>query len=71
MRWEEIRREYPEQWVLIEDRELDDQLNVVQGEVIAHLPSKEETYSWLLEIKGGNIAIEHTGALPKELAVIF
>lgn len=71
MKWEEIRREYPEQWLLIEYRELDAHLNVVEGEVVAHSPSKEEIYKRLLEIMGGSIAIEYTGAFPKKLAVMF
>lgn len=71
MTWEEILKEYAGEWVLIEYRELDAQLNVVEGEVIAHSPSKEEIYKRLLETKGMNIAIEYTGVFPKELAVMF
>lgn len=71
MTWEEILKEYAGEWVLIEYRELDAQLNVIEGEVIAHSPNKEEIYKRLLETKGGNIAIEYTGVFPKELAVMF
>lgn len=44
MTWEEIREQYAGQWVLIEYWELDEQLNVVHGEVVAHAPAKEEIY---------------------------
>lgn len=44
MKWEDIRRQYVGQWVLIEYQQLDEQLNVVEGEVVAHPPEKEEMY---------------------------
>ncbi len=31
MQWEEIRRQYAGQWVLVEYQQLDEQLNVVEG----------------------------------------
>jgi hypothetical protein len=48
----EIRKRYAGQWVLIEYRELDDQLNVIDGEVITHSPDKETIYKHLLKTKG-------------------
>jgi len=71
MTWEEILKQYAGQWVLIEYRELDEQLNVVEGEVIAHSPNKEEIYKRLLETTGKNIAIDYAGEFPKDLAVMF
>lgn len=71
MKWEDILNQYAGQWVLIEYRELDEQLNVVEGEVIAHSPRKEEIYKRLLETKGKNIAIDYAGEFPKDLAVMF
>jgi hypothetical protein len=32
----EIKQQYPNEWVLIEFTELDDQLRVAEGKVIAH-----------------------------------
>ena len=63
MKWEEIRKQYAGQWILIEDQQLDDQLNVVEGEVVAHSPEKEEVYKYLLNTKGKNIAIEYADLL--------
>jgi hypothetical protein len=36
MKWEDIRQQYAGQWVLIEYQQLDEHLNVVEGEVVAH-----------------------------------
>ena len=71
MKWEEIRQQYAGQWVLIEYQQLDEQLNVVAGEVVAHSPAKEEIYRQLLQTTGQNIAIEYAGALPQDLAAMF
>jgi hypothetical protein len=71
VKWEEIRAQYTGQWLLIEYQELDEQLNVVAGEVVAHSPDKEEIYKRLLETKGKNIAIEYAGELSQNVAVMF
>lgn len=41
----EIKRYYPNEWVLIEFTELDDDLQVVEGQVIA-LQEEKERWSW-------------------------
>jgi hypothetical protein len=68
MTLEEIQQQFPQEWVLIEFTELDEDLKVVDGQVIAHSPSKENIYKKLLEVKSENIAIEFTGEMPKEPA---
>jgi len=71
MTWEEIRKRYAGQWVLIQYHELDEHLNVITGEVVAHSPAKEEIYRQLLKTTGQTIAIEYAGALPQDLAAMF
>ena len=71
MKWEEIRQRYAGQWVLIEYRQLDERLNVVEGEVVAHSPEKEEVYKHLLQTQGKNIAVEYAGDFPQDLAAMF
>ncbi len=71
MTWEEICQLYAGQWVLIEYQQLDEQLNIIEGEVIAHSPEKEEIYRLLLKTTGKNIAIEYAGDFPQDLAVMF
>ena len=71
MTWQKMCEQYAGQWVLIEYWELDEQLNVVQGEVVAHSPAKEEMYQCLLQTRGKNLAIEYAGELPHDLAVML
>lgn len=71
MTLEEIKQRYPGEWVLIEFAELDEELRVVEGEVIAHSSNKDEIYKKLLELENEKIAIEFTGDMPKEPAYLL
>ena len=66
MRIEEIRKLYPDEWVLIEYSKLDDDLNVLEGEVIAHSPDKEEIYQAQMKLQGRSLAIEYLGEIPEQ-----
>lgn len=71
MKMPEIAKQYKDEWVLIEYTKLDEQLNVEEGRVLAHSPSKEEIYKLLAHTKGKQIALEYTGKFPKDIAVMF
>lgn len=70
MKMGEILRKYKDEWLLIEYTTLDENLNVVEGKVLAHSPNKEKIYAELMKTKGKNVAIEYAGKLP-EVAVMF
>ena len=70
MKMGEILRKYKDEWLLIEYTKLDENLNVVEGKVLAHSPKKEKIYAELMKTKGKNVAIEYAGKLP-EIAVMF
>jgi hypothetical protein len=61
MTLQEIYQRHPNEWVLIEFTELDDEFNVVDGEVVAHSPSKEEIDKVLMTVDYEKLAIEFTG----------
>ncbi|MGH9754017.1 MAG: hypothetical protein ACREA2_14665 [Blastocatellia bacterium] len=63
---EEIKQKYPNRWVLIEYSELDDDLNIVRGEVVETASTKDEIYQKLLKADVKRFAIEYTGELPVE-----
>jgi hypothetical protein len=68
---ETIRDRYRGEWVLIAYTELDDQMQVVRGEVLAHSHDRDEIYRRLLEFKGRQLAVEYVGEVPKDLAVLL
>lgn len=61
MRLDEIKEQYPNEWVLIEFTELDDELRVVEGTVVAHSPSRNQIENELMALRNGKIAVEYTG----------
>lgn len=68
----QIREAYNGKWVLIEYRELDRDLEVIDGDVIAEAQTKEEIYEQLLKVgPGKNTAIEYCGDWPTDTAVMF
>lgn len=61
MTLEEIKQQYPNQWVLIEFSQLDDELKVVDGEVLAHSTSRQDIEKQLATLRNEKIAVEYTG----------
>ena len=71
MTWSEIEEQYEGQWVLIAYEELDEDMSVVKGEVLAHSPDRDVIYQELLRLNGQKIAIEYIGEVPEDLAVVL
>lgn len=61
MTLEQIKQQYPDQWVLIEFTQLDDELRVLDGDVIAHSQSRLEIEKELATLRNEKIAVEFTG----------
>ncbi len=68
---QEMRSQYPGEWLLIAYAELDDEMSVIRGEVLAHSPDRDEIYRELLSVPGKSVAIEYAGAIPEDLAVVL
>lgn len=67
----EIKKQYPQERVLVEYQRLDDQFQVKEGHILAHSVSKENIYEALAKTYGKNVTIEYTGSLAEELTVMF
>jgi hypothetical protein len=68
---EEIIQLYPSEWVLIAYTELDEDLSVIRGEVLAHSPERDLLYNNALSRKGKSVAIEYTGPIPDNLVAML
>ena len=71
MDYAEIKKQYSSEWVLIEYDELDEDLRVKNGNVIAHSPLREEVYKALGQTVGKNVAVEYLGPIQSDLTVMF
>jgi len=71
MKWVDIKKNFRNQWVLIEVKHVDESFNVLEGEVLAHSKDKDEIYQKLLKIRPKEFSIEYTGEVPEDLAVVM
>lgn len=71
MKWEEIVQKYPDEWVLLDVKEVDEDLNIKDAEVIAYAADQNEIYKNLLDLRPAQFAIEYTGKIPEDLAVVL
>jgi hypothetical protein len=67
---QKIKANYPNQWLLIEDYELDASTSLRKGRVLAHSKDREEIHRTLKK-HTGNLCIHFTGSLPPDTGVIF
>ncbi|HPD60309.1 MAG TPA: hypothetical protein PKV48_00915 [Thermodesulfobacteriota bacterium] len=71
MKREEIFKKYRNEWLLIECKEVDENFEVVEGKILHHSKDKDEIYRKLLELRPKDYAIEYTGKVPENLAVML
>ena len=69
--FEEIQRRYDGEWLIIAYTELNDEMAVVSGEVLAHSPDETTIYQALPIARGRDVAIEYVGEIPADLAFIL
>ena len=68
---DQIRTRYPDQRVLIEYAELDEELRVGHGSVLQHSPDRDKVYQPLLVSTEATLAVEYTGEIPHDLAILL
>ncbi|EAZ88396.1 hypothetical protein [Crocosphaera chwakensis] len=69
--FEEMQRSYDGEWLLIAPKEVDEDLQVIKGEVLAHSPIQEDIYQALESVGEQPLAIEYVGKVPEDLAFIL
>lgn len=67
----EMQQHYKNEWLLIAYTELDEDLNVIRGEVLTHSPDVDDIYNALPQRQGRAVAIEYVGEIPEDLAFIL
>ena len=71
MSLQEMKDRYRGQWVLVAYQELDDDLNVLRGKVLAHSSDRDEIYRQLLTVQEEKVSVEYMGEIPKDLVVVL
>lgn len=67
----EIHDRFPSEWILVADPELDDQLEIIRGRVVAHSKDRDEVDLEAVRRKLKASAFLYTGEIPEGTAVIL
>ena len=67
----EIEERYKSEWILVEDPELDEQLNVIRGKVLWHSKDRDEMYQKDIELRPKRAAFLYTGTIPENTVVVL
>lgn len=69
--FEEMKKRYYGEWLLIAYTEVNQDMNALKGEVLAHSPERDEVYNAIASRRGKAVAIEYVGDLPSDYAVML
>jgi len=67
----EIEEQFDSEWVLVENPETDENLNVKQGKILWHSKNRDEVYRKAREIHSDHSAILFIGQLPDDVAIVL
>lgn len=67
----EIRSKFKSEWILVENPQTNDSLEVQSGEVRFHSKDRDEVYRKTVELRPKRFAMLYTGTIPKDTAVVL
>jgi hypothetical protein len=67
----EIEAQFASEWVLVEDPQTNDALEVQSGKVLAHSKDRDEVYREAVRLRPQRFAMLYTGTLPKDTAIVL
>ena len=67
----EIERRFDSEWVLVEDPQTNEALEVRSGKVLWHSKDRDEVYRKAVELRPRRFAMLYTGRMPKDTAIVL
>jgi hypothetical protein len=67
----EIESRFPSEWVLVEDPQTNEALEVQSGRVLYHSLDRDEFDRKVLEFHPKRFAVLYTGKIPEEMEIIL
>ena len=67
----EIEAQYASEWVLVENPQTDENLEVRSGKVLFHSPDRDEAYRKAVELRPRKFAVLFTGTIPEDTAIVL
>jgi hypothetical protein len=67
----EIETRFTSEWVLVEDPQTNDALEVQSGKVLYHSKDRDEVYREAVRLRPKRFAMLYTGTLPPDTAIVL
>lgn len=67
----EMEAQFDSEWVLVEDPQTNEDLEVVSGKVLHHSKDRDEVYRKAVALRPKRSAVLYTGEIPEETAVVL
>jgi len=67
----EMKAKFKSEWILLEDPETTESLEVKSGKVLWHSKDRDEVYRKARELGPKHSAILYTGTIPEEMVVVL
>jgi hypothetical protein len=67
----EIEAQFESEWVLVEDPQTNEALEVQSGKVRWHSQDRDEVYRKAVELRPRRFAMLYTGKMPKDTAIVL
>ena len=67
----EIESEFDSEWVLVDEPETNEQLEVLKGKVLHHSKDRDEVYRKAVNLRPKRSAILYTGTIPEGTVVVL
>jgi hypothetical protein len=68
---EEIKTQYPSEWVLIDEPHLDDLTRLLAGRVVFHSAARDDVYRRAAELRLAHFAVRYFGTMPENTALVL
>jgi hypothetical protein len=67
----QIEERFESEWILVEDPETNDALEVQSGKVLWHSKDRDQVYRKAVELRPKRFAMLYTGKIPKDTAIVL
>jgi hypothetical protein len=67
----QIEERFESEWVLVEDPETNEALEVQRGKVLWHSKDRDQVYRKAVELRPKRFAMLYTGRIPEDTAIVL
>ncbi len=68
---EKMRTQFESEWILVENPQTNDALEVLKGKILHHSKDRDEVYRKAVALRPKRSAIVYTGEIPEDTAVVL